>query len=84
MKQQESGIKYPIKWQYKVIGTNEIEIINAIEDILLNFNYNLKPSKKSNQGKFLSYEISLIVENQEQRDSIFSDLKNHTNIKYII
>jgi putative lipoic acid-binding regulatory protein len=81
---QENVIKYPTQWRYKVIGIKEVEIINAIEDVLLNFNYNLKPSKKSSKGKFLSYEISLIVENQEQRDSIFSDLKNHTNIKYVI
>ena len=77
-------IKYPIKWRYKVIGTNELEIINAVEDVLLNFNYSIKPSKKSSKGNFLSYEISLTVENQEQRDSIFNDLKNHTNIKYVI
>ena len=77
-------IKYPIDWKYRVIGTQEEHIRNAIDEVLETKEYKLKFSNKSSKGKFISFEISLNIESEKERDSIFVNLKNHSKINMII
>ena len=77
-------ISYPTKWGYKVIGTDEEVLRKAVDSVLTNFEYSLKFSNKSSQGKFISLTISIIVQDENERNSIFNNLKNHTTIKMVI
>jgi putative lipoic acid-binding regulatory protein len=77
-------ISYPTKWGYKVIGTDEEVLRKAVDSVLTNFEYSLKFSNKSSKGKFISLTISIIVQDENERNSIFNNLKNHTTIKMVI
>jgi putative lipoic acid-binding regulatory protein len=77
-------ISYPTKWGYKVIGTDEVVLRKAVDSVLTDFEYSLKFSNKSSKGKFISFNISLMVQDENQRNAIFNNLKNHSAIKMVI
>ncbi len=81
---KELGLKYPCNWEYKLITDSSDNLKSSIKDLLGNRNYNLLFSKKSKNGKYDSYILSLIVHSDEDRKSIYESLKKDTNIKIII
>ncbi len=80
----QAQIDYPTEWRYKVIGENREQIIQAIDEVLNLKDYKLRDSHSSRTGKFISLQLSLIVENEQERNRIFISLKNHHNIKIVI
>ena len=78
------NIEYPTDWKYKVIGLENLILRDAIDEVLEEKDYSLRFSNKSKKGKFISLEVSLIVENEKERDSIFFNLKNHSAVKMVI
>jgi putative lipoic acid-binding regulatory protein len=77
-------LEYPTEWQYRVIGSEEDLLRKAIDEVLLEMEYQLKFSNKSSSGKYISLEISTTVESEEIRNSIFQNLKSHTHIKMVL
>jgi putative lipoic acid-binding regulatory protein len=77
-------ISYPTNWGYKIIGLDEMSLRKSIDEVLEKFEYNLQFSKKSSKGKFISLNLNLIVQSEEERDLIFNKLKNSPNIKMVI
>ena len=81
---KELGLKYPYNWEYKLITDSSDNLKSSIKDLLGNRNYNLLFSKKSKNGKYDSYILSLTVHSDEDRKNIYESLKKDTNIKTII
>ncbi len=77
-------IEYPTEWRYKVIGESEDSLRRAIDEVLESKEYKLKHSNKSRNGKFISLQASLIVESQDERDSIFVNLKSRAEVRVVI
>jgi putative lipoic acid-binding regulatory protein len=77
-------IDYPTEWRYKVIGTVENEIRKAIDEVLEKKEYSLRFSRTSKKGKFVSLEIKLIVDSEEERDQIFGNLQKSPVVKMVI
>ena len=81
---KELGLNYPINWEYKLITDASDDLKNSIKELLGNRNYKLVFSKKSKNGKYDSYILSLIVYSNEDRKGIYESLKKDKNIKIII
>ena len=81
---KELGINYPINWEYKLITDVSDDLKKSIKELLGNRNYKLVFSKKSKNGKYDSYILSLVVHSDEDRKSIYESLKKDKNIKIII
>ena len=77
-------INYPCSWQYKVIGTAEDKIIEAIYSVVENKDHTISASKSSSKGKYISMNLEMEVESEEMRNLIFMNLQNHPNLKMII
>jgi len=77
-------IDYPCKWSYKIIGENVEKMITAVEEIIIDLEYDLTPSNISRKAKYFSLNITVVVPSEIIRDKIFRDLTNHSAIKYVI
>jgi putative lipoic acid-binding regulatory protein len=77
-------IDYPCKWSYKIIGESVEKMITAVEEIIIDLEYDLTPSNISRKGKYFSLNISVVVPSETIRDKIFQEFTNHSAIKYVM
>ena len=77
-------IEYPCKWPYKIIGKSVEEMINAVEEVVVDLEYDLTPSNISRKGKYFSLNISVVVPSEIVRDLIFQKLSAHPAINFVI
>jgi putative lipoic acid-binding regulatory protein len=77
-------IFYPTKWEYKIIGSDVDEMIKAVEEVIIDFDYNISASNISRKGKYFSLNVSVIVPSELIRDLIFQKLAAHQAIKFVI
>ncbi len=79
----KAEIEYPLKWTYKVIGLDasatEAAVANCIKK-----EYDLSLSHVSSGGKYQSFSVDIIVENEEERLALFNALSAHPDILRII
>ena len=80
----ENLIEYPCSWEYKVIGENFSRVSKAIAEVLADKNYSSKKSNMSSRGTYVSIRVELIVENEDIRNAIFYQLKQHEHIKMVL
>jgi putative lipoic acid-binding regulatory protein len=77
-------IDYPCKWPYKIIGESVAEMISAVEEVVIDLEYDLTPSNISKKGKYFSLNITVVVPSEVVRDLIFQKLTKHPAIKFVI
>jgi len=77
-------IEYPHSWPYKIIGENIEQMINAVEEIVIDLEYELTPSNISRKGKYFSLNVTVIVPSEIVRDLIFQKLSGHPAIIFVI
>jgi uncharacterized protein len=77
-------IDYPTNWGYKVIGDDIDKLLQAIEEIVKGFKYEITPSNISKGGKYYSLNLTVVVISEEIRDRLFRELDNHPDIKLVI
>ena len=81
---KELGLNYPCRWEYKIITSNSLELKKSLKEFFGDREYQLNFSKKSKNGKYDSYILSLIVHSDSDRKGIYNSLKSDNNIKVII
>lgn len=77
-------IDYPCKWQYKIIGDGVEAMISAVEEVVVDLEYDLTPSNISKKGKYFSLNIVVVVPSEIVRDLIFQKLTKHPAIKFVM
>jgi len=77
-------IEYPCSWSYKIIGANIEQMVSAVEEIIVDLEYDLTPSNISRKAKYFSLNVSVVVPSETVRDLIFQKLSGHPAIKFVI
>lgn len=77
-------LDYPCNWTYKLVIRQEHNMNKIIKEVLENREHGIKPSKTSKEGKFKSYALELIVEDEEDRKNLYKILGDHEHIKMIV
>ena len=77
-------IKYPTKWDYKVIGEDIDKLLKAIEETVNGLEYEVTPSNISKGGKYFSLNLTVVVLSEVMRNRVFRDLDDHPNVKIVI
>ena len=77
-------IAYPCEWSYKVIGADRDRIANAIADLLDPFDARFDESRQSRTGKFTSFEVTVHVETEAERNAIFDGLRSIPTVKLVL
>ena len=77
-------IDYPCRWDYQVIGEDEQRMRIAVAGIVGNVDYELTLAHISENARYCSLHLSLEVESQERRLSIFEQLRHHADVRYVL
>ena len=90
-------LTYPCSWSYKLIGHEKEALQKAIHDVIIEreqkvngeareatLGYDLSHSNTSKTGKYVSMNLDLVIQNEEERNFIYEALKAHQNIKMVL
>ena len=77
-------IDYPCSWQYKVITEHHEHTKEAILDVINERFHTLTHSHNSKNGKYVSMNLELLVQNEDDRTFIFEALKAHHKVKMVL
>ena len=80
---EEISIDYPCEWIYKVIGSDKESVHNAIAGIIQDNEYLINDSNTSKTGKYLSFNVTVMVVDEAYRNKIYQALKRHNDIKFV-
>ena len=85
-------ISYPCQWGFKIIGTDEEAVREAVKACLAGcFNrdsgdrpYQLEFSRASGKGKYVSLTLTLEVRHEQERNNLFRALTDRPEIRLVI
>ncbi|HNY65579.1 MAG TPA: DUF493 domain-containing protein [Deltaproteobacteria bacterium] len=77
-------IEYPCAWTYKLFGTDEAELREAVARIMPMDGYDLSLSRSSRHGKYLCMNLTLTVVSEEDRTSVYEALHAHDSILLVL
>ena len=72
---KEPEIIYPNFWEYKIILLDSDNTEAIVQGVVGERQHKITPSKSSKEGKYKSYNLSVLVNSNEERLEIFSALK---------
>lgn len=77
-------VSYPCRWPFKVIGLEEEELVKAVQGIVADSDHTLTHSQKSRSGKYLSYNLEILVVSEESRNFFYKELQSHPAVTMVI
>ncbi len=77
-------IEYPCAWVYKVIGSDEDSLRNAIATVMGTKEQIITKSNSSSGGKYISLNVEIVVNDDETRLKYYQHLKNHAAVKVVM
>ena len=77
-------LNYPCTWLYKVIGMDRQQVRRAITQIIRDRPCKITLSNTSSSGKYICLNLELAVEDEEDRNAIYLDLKAHPHVKIVL
>ncbi len=77
-------IAYPCEWSYKIIGEDRTKMLLAVDAIINSDSMLIRESHSSRNGKYVSLEISVRVQNELERNSYFKMLADHAEIRMVL
>jgi len=83
-RKEKLELTYPTSWTYKLIGYEKKAIQKAIHDVIVEREHNLTHSNASKTGKYISMNLDLIIQNDDERNFIYEALKAHENIVRVL
>lgn len=81
---EKPDIAYPCTWLYKVIGTDEDALRDAIACTCGEANLLVTKSHSSSSGKYCSLNLEMVVEDDDTRLGHYRNLKNHAAVKIVL
>lgn len=67
-------LSYPLEWEYRVIGADEVAVRAAIARIMGARVHAVAESIKSRAGRWVSVHVELVVHTEEERDRLHAEL----------
>jgi len=77
-------LQYPCSWCYKLIGENKDNLRSAIKSIIKEKPYTLTNSNQSKNGKYISMNLELLIDHEDERKYLYEALKQHKHIKTVL
>ncbi|MEA2099089.1 MAG: DUF493 domain-containing protein [Campylobacterota bacterium] len=83
-RKEKLELEYPCGWTYKLIGYEKEAIQKAIHSVIAQREHNLTHSNSSKTGKYVSMNLDIVIQNEDERTFIFEALKAHQHIKMVL
>ena len=77
-------IEYPCEWEYNIIGVQEAQLREAAQFAVGEKKHTFTASNRSSGGKYQSFKLRLIVDDEAERLAIFELLKHDPAVKMLI
>lgn len=77
-------LEYPCRWLYKVIGWDEEAVRGAVLEVVDVEGLTMELSHHSSQGTYVSFNVEVTVESDEQRTGIYEGLKAHDAVRMVL
>jgi uncharacterized protein len=77
-------IEYPCQWVFKVFGTSEELLRDAVEEIMPGTACELTLSRSSRRGRYVSMNLELTVVSDPDRAGIYEALSAHARILLVL
>ncbi len=84
LNEQELELTYPCEWSYKIFILKQFDAKKIAIDVLKQREHTLRQSKVSSKGKFVSYNISLIIISHDDRKNLYNMFGEHINVKMVM
>ncbi|EKU11343.1 HP0495 family protein [Campylobacter showae] len=72
---KEPEIIYPNFWEYKIIVLDSENAQAIVQGVVGERQHKITPSKSSKEGKYKGYNLSVLVNSNQERLEIFSALR---------
>ncbi|WP_407381283.1 DUF493 domain-containing protein [Helicobacter sp.] len=77
------NIIYPCKWEFRIIGESQERLTTIVQE-LVQKPYNLIIKNHSRKGRFISMHLDVEVIDETERNSIYSALSSHPEVKMVL
>jgi len=84
LSKEKLELDYPCNWSYKLVVLESININATVKEIVLEREHSIIKSKVSSNGKFKSYNLELLVHNEDDRKFLYEVLGKHDDIKMVL
>lgn len=81
---QRLQVEYPCTWRYKVIGTDEGSLQRAIMEVTEGTSITFERSHTSSAGRYLSFNVDVVVHSDEQRTGLYESLRSHSAVRTVL
>ncbi len=80
---EKASIVYPCEWVYKIIGSDKESVHGATASIIQDIAYQINDSNTRKTGKYLSFNVTVMVSDEAYRNKIYQAFKEHNDIKFV-
>jgi putative lipoic acid-binding regulatory protein len=77
-------IDYPTSWSYRIVGTSEEAIRAHALALLEDVEHELVLHRRSSGGRYVSLNLSLVVQDEVQRLAIYNHFADHEAIRFVV
>jgi len=77
-------IEYPCRWLYKVIGSDEASVREAVLEVIDVADVMIELSHTSSSGSFVSINVEVTVQDHDQRRGLFEALRGHAAVRMVL
>ena len=77
-------LTYPRRWEYRLIGRDDAQMLAAIAEILQQRDHALAPGHDSAKGNYHSLSVELEVADAADRDRLFVAFREHEAVVYVL
>ena len=77
-------IDYPCRWLYKVIGSDEASVREAVLEVIDIPDVMIELSNTSGSGNFVSINVEVTVQDHSQRTGLFEALRAHSAVRMVL
>ena len=84
MEEQTLNLDYPCEWEYRVIGSEPAALEQAIKEVMGARDYTCQEGRQSGGGKWITRVVSLVVQDEAERKSLYEKLRSHQAVKIVL
>lgn len=81
---RKPDISYPCRWHYRLIGENRDAMLLALSVWLSRPDALVTDGNVSATGRYLSLNLELTVESEEERLAVYQSLTGHAAIRMVL
>lgn len=82
--EKKPRIDYPCRWVFKLFGTDECLLREAVAGIMPGADHDLTLSRTSRNNRYVCMNLALTVASGEDRDAVYEALSGHSRILFVL